>query len=87
MSGHSKWSKIKHQKKTTDVKKGAAFTKAIKAISIAIREGGNIADPDKNFKLRLAIQKAREVNMPKENIIRTINKAKDEKGLNLENIF
>ena len=57
MSGHSKWSKVKHQKATTDVVKGAAFTKASRAITLAVREGGGIADPEKNFRLRLAIEK------------------------------
>ena len=75
MSGHSKWSKVKHQKATTDVVKGAAFTKASRAITLAVREGGGIPDPEKNFRLRLAIEKARAVNMPKENIARAIDKA------------
>ncbi len=74
MSGHSKWSKVKHQKATTDVVKAAAFTKASHAITIAVREGGG-TDPDTNFRLRLAVEKAREVNMPKENIERAIAKA------------
>jgi YebC/PmpR family DNA-binding regulatory protein len=74
MSGHSKWSKVKHQKATTDVKKAAAFTKSARAISIAITEGGKITDPNLNFHLRLAIEKARDVNVPKENIDRIILK-------------
>jgi YebC/PmpR family DNA-binding regulatory protein len=76
MSGHSKWSKVKHQKAVTDVQKASAFTRASHAITIAVREGGGIADPDSNFRLRLAIEKARDVNMPKENIDRIIEKAK-----------
>ncbi len=72
MSGHSKWSKVKHQKATTDAVKANAFTKASRGLTIAVREGGGIADPDKNFRLRLAIEKARGVNMPKENIERAI---------------
>lgn len=76
MSGHSKWSKVKHQKATTDVIKAASFTRASRAITIAVKEGGGITDPDTNFHLRLAIEKARNVNMPKENIERAIEKAK-----------
>lgn len=72
MSGHSKWSKVKHQKATTDVVKSAAFTKASHAITMAVKEGGGITDPSLNFHLRLAIEKAHAVNMPKENIERAI---------------
>jgi YebC/PmpR family DNA-binding regulatory protein len=73
MSGHSKWSKVKHQKAVTDVVKAAAFTKASKGITVAVTEGGG-PDPDSNFKLRLAIEKAKAVNMPAENIKRAIDK-------------
>jgi len=76
MSGHSKWSKVKHQKATTDVQKAAAFTRVSRGILIAIKEGGGLTDPNQNFHLRLAIDKARSVNMPKENIERAIDKAK-----------
>ncbi len=69
MSGHSKWSTIKRQKGANDAKRGQAFTKAGKVITIAARGGGN---PDTNFKLRLAIEAARVLNMPKENIERAI---------------
>ena len=75
MSGHSKWSKVKHQKATTDVVKGQAFTRASRAITMAVREGGGTTDPETNFKLRLAIEKAKEVNMPKENIKHAIDRA------------
>ncbi len=75
MSGHSKWSKVKHQKATTDVLKAAAFTKASRGITVAVMEGGGIIDPEFNFKLRLAIEKAKQVNMPGENIKRAIEKA------------
>lgn len=78
MSGHSKWSKVKHQKATTDVVKAAAFTRASRGITLAVREGGGVTDPDDNFHLRLAIEKAKDVNMPKENIERAIDKAKGE---------
>lgn len=75
MSGHSKWSKVKHQKAVTDSVKAKLFTKASRAITIAVREGGGIQDPDGNFKLRLAVENARMVNMPKENIDRAIARA------------
>lgn len=75
MSGHSKWSQIKRQKGVADAKKGQIFTKLGNAITIAVREGGGIADPDSNFKLRLIIEKARINNMPKENIQRAIERA------------
>ncbi|MDO8451879.1 MAG: YebC/PmpR family DNA-binding transcriptional regulator [bacterium] len=83
MSGHSKWSKVKHQKATTDVVKAQAFTKAGRAIAVAIKEGGKIANPDLNFHLRLAIEKARSVNMPKETIDRAIARASEEEGSGL----
>lgn len=69
MSGHSKWSTIKRQKGTTDIKRGMLFSKLSRAISLAAREG---ASPDTNFKLRITIEKARSANMPKENIERAI---------------
>jgi YebC/PmpR family DNA-binding regulatory protein len=75
MSGHSKWSTIKRQKGINDAKKGAIFTKLAKAIAIAVSEGGGVTDPNFNFKLRLAMEKARQVNMPKDNINRAIDKA------------
>lgn len=74
MSGHSKWAQIKRQKGYEDVKRGAQFTKLGSAITIAVREGGGISDPESNFKLRLAIERARGANMPKENIERAIKK-------------
>jgi len=73
MSGHSKWSTIKRQKGVTDAKRGALFTKVAREISVAARQGGG--DPDANYRLRLAIEKARSVNMPSDNIKRTIDKA------------
>lgn len=71
MSGHSKWSTIKRQKGVTDHRRGQAFTKAANAISIAAREGGG-GNPETNFRLRLAIEAAKNINMPKENIERAI---------------
>ena len=73
MSGHSKWSTIKRQKGVADAKRGALFTKVAREISVAARQGGG--DPDANYRLRLAIEKARSVNMPADNIKRTIDKA------------
>ena len=73
MSGHSKWSKVKHQKAVTDSARGKIFTKMASAIIIAVKEGGG-SDPSSNFKLRLAIEKARSFNMPKENIERAIER-------------
>lgn len=74
MSGHSKWSKVKHQKATTDAVKSRAFTRASRGLTVSVREGGGITDPDKNFHLRLAIELARAVNMPKDTIERAIEK-------------
>ena len=87
MSGHSKWSKVKHQKETTDAVKGREFTKAARAITLAVREGGGIGNPDLNFHLRLAIEKAHEVNMPKENIERAIEKGQGSGGGEIEQIL
>lgn len=75
MSGHSKWSKVKHQKETTDAVKGKIFTKIANAITIAVRQGGGNSDPNSNFHLRLAIDKAKSYNIPKENINRAIERA------------
>jgi YebC/PmpR family DNA-binding regulatory protein len=72
MSGHSKWASIKHKKKAVDAKRGALFTKLTRAITVAAREGGG--DPDGNPPLALAIQKARDASMPKDNIERAIAK-------------
>ena len=73
MSGHSKWSTITRATGITDAKRGALFTKVAREISVAARQGGG--DPDANYRLRLAIEKARSVNMPADNIKRTIDKA------------
>jgi YebC/PmpR family DNA-binding regulatory protein len=74
MSGHSKWSSIKHQKGAKDVQRGALFTKLAREISVAVRSGGG-GDPEANYRLRLAVQKARSNNMPNDNIERSIKKA------------
>src|SRR6266542_4486895 len=73
MSGHSKWSQIKRQKGANDVKRGAIFTKMTREIMLAAREGG--ADPEGNFRLRLAMDRARAVNVPLANIQRAIDRA------------
>lgn len=78
MSGHSKWATIKHAKGLADAKRGQAFTKFIKEISIAARMGGG--DPNANPRLRTAILKARGANMPKDNIERAIKKGTGELG-------
>jgi YebC/PmpR family DNA-binding regulatory protein len=72
MSGHNKWSKIKRQKGVEDAKKGQIYTKLTREIIMATRDGGG--DPETNFKLRLAMQKAREASMPKDNIERAIER-------------
>jgi len=84
MSGHSKWSTIKHKKALTDAKRSKVFSKITSLISIAARKGG---DPDKNPTLRTAIEKAREVNLPKENIERAIKRGTGEiAGARLEEL-
>ncbi len=72
MAGHSKWASIKHKKKAVDAKRGALFTKLTRAITVAAREGGG--DPEGNPSLALAVQKARDASMPKDNIERAIAK-------------
>ena len=80
MSGHNKWSTIKRKKEANDAKRSKMFTKIIKDITIAVREGG--PDPNSNPRLRLAIANARGVNMPKDNIQRAINKANEKDSAN-----
>jgi len=83
MSGHSKWSTIKHKKAAEDAKRGKLFTRLGREIAVAAREGGG--DPDVNFSLRLAIDKAKAANMPKDNIERAIKRGTGElKGEELE---
>ncbi|MFA6304638.1 MAG: YebC/PmpR family DNA-binding transcriptional regulator [Patescibacteria group bacterium] len=77
MSGHSKWATTKHRKEGVDAKKSANFTKLANIISVAARGGG---DPESNFKLRMAIEKAKEFRLPKENIDRAIKKGTGELG-------
>ena len=77
MSGHSKWATIKRKKEAADTKRGQVFTKLAREITLAARDGG---DPDANFKLRLAMEKARLAAMPKENIERAIKRGTGEGG-------
>jgi YebC/PmpR family DNA-binding regulatory protein len=76
MSGHSKWSTIKRKKGAADAKRGAVFTRVAKEIALAAREGGG--DPDTNFSLRIAVDKAKAANMPKDNIERAIKRGTGE---------
>jgi len=78
MSGHSKWASIKHKKAIVDSRRGAAFSKLTRAITVAAREGGG--EPDGNPALDLAIRKAKEASMPKDNIERAIAKGTGEGG-------
>jgi YebC/PmpR family DNA-binding regulatory protein len=83
MSGHSKWSSIKHKKGAADAKRGKLFTKLIKEITVAARMGGG--DPDANPRLRAAITTAKNENMPKDNIERAVKKGTGElEGVNYE---
>lgn len=83
MSGHSKWSTIKRQKGAKDAARGAVFTKLGNAIAIAARSG---TDPDTNFSLRLAIDKAKAANMPAANIQRSIDRVKDKDASQLQEV-
>lgn len=76
MAGHSKWSSIKHKKAATDAKRGKLFTKLARGITIAARDGGG--DPESNPALALAVQKARDASMPKDNIQRAIDRGTGE---------
>jgi YebC/PmpR family DNA-binding regulatory protein len=84
MAGHSKWANIKHRKAAADAKKGKLTTRIVKEITIAAKMGG---DPDSNPRLRLAIEKARENNVPKDNVERAIKRGTGElDGVNYEEI-
>ncbi|HHY03848.1 MAG TPA: YebC/PmpR family DNA-binding transcriptional regulator [Thermoanaerobacterales bacterium] len=86
MSGHSKWANIKHKKAKTDAQKGKIYTKFSKQIIVAVREGG--PDPDVNYKLKDIIDKAKEANMPNDNIERAIKRGSgDIDGANYEEIM
>jgi YebC/PmpR family DNA-binding regulatory protein len=87
MSGHSKWATIKRKKGAADAKRGQIFTRLTREIVMAAREGGG--DPESNFRLRLAVEKARDQNMPKENIERAIKRGTGESkdGSVFEQVF
>jgi len=85
MSGHSKWANIKNRKGAQDKKRSEAFTKSARNIMTAIRVGGGNSNPDTNSGLRMAIEKAKETNMPKDNIERLIKKFEERKA-NLVNL-
>ncbi len=80
MSGHSKWSTIKRKKGALDAKRSKIFSKIIKEITVAVKDGG--ADPDANPRLRMAISNAKGVSMPKDNIERAISKGKEKDSAN-----
>ncbi len=82
MSGHSKWSSIKHQKGVADARRGQLFTKLTREIIVAVRQGGG--NPESNFRLRLAVQRARDNNMPLDNIEKAIKRGSGTlEGVNL----
>ncbi len=85
MSGHSKWSTIKRKKGALDAKRGKIFTRLIKEITIAVKEGGG-PDPDANPKLRMAVNNAKSNNMPKDNIERAIKKASGADAANYQEV-
>ncbi|MFN2275755.1 MAG: YebC/PmpR family DNA-binding transcriptional regulator, partial [Anaerolineales bacterium] len=87
MSGHSKWSTIKRKKAANDAKRGAIFTRLAREIAIAAREGGG--DIETNFALRLAVDKAKDNNMPKDNIERAIRRGtgEDKEGAAFEQVM
>ena len=87
MSGHSKWATIKRKKGAADAKRGQVFTRLTREIVLAAREGG--VDADSNFRLRLAVERARAQNMPKENIERAIRRGtgQDKEGVAFEQVY
>lgn len=86
MSGHSKWASIKHKKGAADAKRGKLFTKLIREITVAARNGGGKTET--NARLRLAIQRAKDANMPQENIERSVKKGTGElEGVNYEEVI
>ena len=84
MSGHNKWSKIKRQKGATDAKHSKAFSRILKEVTVAVKESG--PDPDGNPRLRLLIQNAKGVNMPKDTLMRAITKASDKDSAALQEL-
>ena len=84
MSGHNKWSKIKRAKGAADAKRSKQYSKILKEVAVAVREGG--PDPDSNPRLRLLVQNARGCNMPKDTLMRAISKASDKDAAVLQEI-
>ena len=84
MAGHSKWANIKHRKGAQDAKRSKIFTRIIKELSVAVKQGG--AEPDTNPRLRTAMQNAKGANMPKDTIQRTIKKASGADGTSYEEV-
>ena len=87
MSGHSKWANIKRKKGVNDAQRSAVFTKMSRIISTAVHEGGGVGDPQKNFRLKLAIERAKAVNMPKDTIQRAIDKAAGGDGVLMKEVL
>ena len=87
MSGHSKWANIKNRKGAQDKKRSELFTRAAKNIMTAIREGGGNTNPEANVHLKTAIEKSREVNMPKENIERLLKRFEERKNNLVDGVF
>ena len=84
MSGHNKWSKIKRAKGAADAKRSKQYSKILKEVAVAVREGG--PDPDGNPRLRLLVQNARGCNMPKDTLMRAINKASDKNAAVMQEV-
>jgi YebC/PmpR family DNA-binding regulatory protein len=84
MAGHSKWANIKHRKGAQDAKRSKIFTRIIKELTVAVKEGGS--DPDTNPRLRTAMQNAKGANMPKDTIVRTVKKASGADGASYEEV-
>ncbi|MBR5831137.1 MAG: YebC/PmpR family DNA-binding transcriptional regulator, partial [Bacteroidales bacterium] len=84
MSGHNKWSKIKRQKGAADAKRSKAFSRILKEVTVAVKESG--PDPDGNPRLRLLMQNAKGVNMPKDTLMRAISKASDKDSAALQEL-
>lgn len=87
MSGHSHWATIKRKKEANDQQKGREFSRVSREILLAVSLGGNVIDPDKNIRLRAAIDKAKEVNMPKDNIKRLLDRVKEKAEAVSEQVY
>ncbi len=87
MSGHSKWANIKRKKGLNDAARSNVFTKMARLITSAVMEGGGIPDPAHNFKLRLAVDRAKAVNMPKDTIQRAIDKGSGANGVKMKEVI